>query len=556
MTQTIQAPPPSDSDFTIIYNSEKITVSKFKLAIFSTRFRQIPNFSVTKMFSITGTAPIPTFKIFIQGAQGEPLEINDQNAIDLIQLAEEWQVEQIKNEAFKFISENPNLEAIFNKIKKSKDEGSTEGLEKVIATHLDAALDLKSFENFPIDVLARILVHKDRILNNHQKLYNFIMKMLGIHDSKASALVPAIDIRLLTAQEALNLFEHPALQKETSGAVTFEAQSSILRENQALKKEISEIKDTMQAILQRMQKLENFNAKMAQEKKTTVEQTQRQYAEIIARLDFLGASGSYEGSSSKLDSQLDSTQQDLDEFQKVKAEELDAKTQKDLKKTQTTVGTLTKKMNMIESRFEMLAKDSAQIKKDLATINQRADGVLSKVENSRNRNKPIPILYDEIATNGILTKLSQEAGGNVHENHVVTISASSSKHSMPYMVANPDFTDCWMSQNRDDQWIQFDFQNRQIMLQNYTLKTHKYSSGSCHLKSWKIEGSNDTNNWELLDERDTNILNEEDKEVTFECAKKDGTYRYIRLRQTGPNQRGDHMLALTRIEFYGFILQN
>ena len=150
MTQSISAPPPSENDFTIIYNQEKIQISKFKLAIFSPRFRQIPNFIDVKSFSITGTAPISTFKVFVKGAQGEKLELTNENAIDIVQLAEEWQVEPIRIEAFKFISQNPDLEAIFQKIKKNHEEGSTESLESVIAAHLDTALDFESFQNFPL----------------------------------------------------------------------------------------------------------------------------------------------------------------------------------------------------------------------------------------------------------------------------------------------------------------------------------------------------------------------------------------------------------------------
>ena len=120
-----------------------------------------------------------------------------------------------------------------------------------------------------------------------------------------------------------------------------------------------------------------------------------------------------------------------------------------------------------------------------------------------------------------------------------------------FAVANEDFSECWMSQNKPEQWIMFDFMNKPIILQNYLIKTHKYSTGSCHLKSWKIEGSNDAEQWKTLDERDSDILNEEDKEEVFDCSKNDTPYRYIRLIQTGPNHRGDHMLALSRIEFSG-----
>ncbi|KAK8885319.1 hypothetical protein M9Y10_040765 [Tritrichomonas musculus] len=558
MSQSIRAPPPAENDFTIIYNQEKIPISKFKLAIYSPRFRQIPNFVDVKTFSITGTAPVSTFKVFVKGAQGDSLEISNENAIDLVQLAEEWQVEPIRAEAFKFISQNPDLEAIFQKIKKNHEEGSTESLESVIASHLDSALDFESFQNFPLEVLSRILLSKDRIINNHHKLYNFVMKMFDIYDSKASVLIPGIDIRLLTQQEALSLLEHPALKKENANSV-YETSSNLIRENEALKKEVSEIKGMMQEVLQRIQKLEDYNSKVTQQKKSFVETTQKQYKDIIERLDFIGSNGSADQRLAKLDTKVDSASKMLNDAQAKKVAELEAKTQKDLRKTQTTVDTLSKKINMIESKYEALASDSVEIKKNLAKISQRADNVSDQIESQSSssggkKSKSIPVLYDGVTTNGILSKLSQEVHGNVHENKVVTISSSSSSHCFPYQIANEDFNECWMSQNKPEQWIMFDFMNKSIILQNYLIKTHKYSTGSCHLKSWKIEGSNDSEQWKMLDQRDSDILNEEDKVATFECSKNDTPYRYIRLIQTGPNHRGDHMLALSRIEFFGFIV--
>ena len=560
-SQSICAPPPSEKDFTIVYNQHKIQISKFKLAVFSPRFRQIPNFIDARSFSITGAAPIATFNVFIKGAQGEQLAITKENALDLVQLAEEWQVEQIKEEAFKFISQNPDLEAIFEKIKSTHEEGSTEALESVIASHLDAALDLQSFYNFPLDVLARILVSKDRILNNHHKLYNFVMKMFDQYDSKASVLIPGVDIRLLSPQEALKLLEHPALQKDNNNSTTLDASTNLIRENVALKEEVAEIKDMMHDVINRIQKLEEFNSKMAVQRKNLVEQTQKQYAEIIAKLDFLGSSSASGGSPdlriSKLDSKIESTAKLLRDNQSKKVADLEAKTQKDLKKTQTTVDTLSKKISSIEAKYEMLTNDSAEIKKNLSTIYQRAESVGKSIESQPGAKKiqSIPIIYNGTSTNGIFAKLSQDSHGNVHENHIVTISASSTSHCFPYQVANTnEWNDCWISQNKPDQWIQFDFINKVVMLQHYTIKTHRYSKGSCHLKSWKVEGSNDGELWEVIDKEDNDLLNEENKEATFECQKKDGAFRYIRLLQTGPNHRGDHMLALTRIEFYGFLI--
>jgi hypothetical protein len=91
-----------------------------------------------------------------------------------------------------------------------------------------------------------------------------------------------------------------------------------------------------------------------------------------------------------------------------------------------------------------------------------------------------------------------------------------------------------------------------FQLQQYTLKTFIGGSGSGHLKNWVIEGSNNLNEWDVIDRRNENEdLNNRERCQTFKCEAPSGLYRYIRLRQFGKNHCGTDFLFLGNVEFFG-----
>ena len=117
MSKKVTAPPPTDLDFTIVYNKNEFKVSKFKFAIYSKKIRKIPNFVNCSRFECTGIASTANFGAFIKAVQGNPLEITSSNALDLAQLSDEWEVDSLRAECRAFISSNTDLEAIFNRLK-------------------------------------------------------------------------------------------------------------------------------------------------------------------------------------------------------------------------------------------------------------------------------------------------------------------------------------------------------------------------------------------------------------------------------------------------------
>jgi hypothetical protein len=151
--------------------------------------------------------------------------------------------------------------------------------------------------------------------------------------------------------------------------------------------------------------------------------------------------------------------------------------------------------------------------------------------------------------NGILSDLTQKCNGNVHKKGIVTITSSGGEGNEPWDVVNYGCNDYWRSWNVRNSWICFDFKEKVVSLQHYTLK----SWSNDHFIQWEIEGSNDEETWRSIDTRSTVDLCGKSIVKTYKCSKTTEFFRFIRMRQSGKNNHDSHHLALAGIEFFGSI---
>jgi hypothetical protein len=154
--------------------------------------------------------------------------------------------------------------------------------------------------------------------------------------------------------------------------------------------------------------------------------------------------------------------------------------------------------------------------------------------------------------NGILNHFTEECGGNIHEKGIVNITSSSDARSKCWEVANYGWNDYWASKDVPNSWICFDFKEKSVSLQHYTLKSNNYRYFCIE---WVIEGSNDGNTWKVLDNRNARDLCGNSLVKTYECStsKSNEFFRFIRMRQTGKDSDNNDNLALAKIEFFGVL---
>ena len=155
----------------------------------------------------------------------------------------------------------------------------------------------------------------------------------------------------------------------------------------------------------------------------------------------------------------------------------------------------------------------------------------------------------------IFKYLSEKFEGNVHTKNVVNITASSiySGYKVENIVEEDDKD--FVTNNEPDSWIKFDFKERKVLLDRYTLKTYNHSENDDHLKNWVLEVSDDDNNFTEIDRHENcGLLNGRLRTATFEVSHSTPA-RFVRLRKTGENWGGSNFLFLNQIEFSGFICE-
>lgn len=152
---------------------------------------------------------------------------------------------------------------------------------------------------------------------------------------------------------------------------------------------------------------------------------------------------------------------------------------------------------------------------------------------------------------GIFDYLQKKSNGNIESE--VNFSASSYRgNDVPLNTVRFDSRAYFYANNAKNSWICYDFKEHKIVLENYTIRSYG-TNGNAHPKSWAVEGSNDNNNWEIIDNQENSpYLKENDAKHTFAVQKeKLKEFKLVRIRQTGPTHRNDDVFLIDSVEFYG-----
>jgi hypothetical protein len=169
---------------------------------------------------------------------------------------------------------------------------------------------------------------------------------------------------------------------------------------------------------------------------------------------------------------------------------------------------------------------------------------------------------------GIISHLSRECGGNVHDRNVVAVTSSKPfsvciDHAAKNAV-ELEGNSCFLSGHRDkkkeipharNNWICYDFKSRRIVPTYYAIRSGYGGPGGAHLKSWIVETSTDGENWKEIDRKKDNAkLNGWKITGTFPVTGA-GECRFIRLVNIGRNHAGYDMLAISAWEIFGSLIE-
>jgi hypothetical protein len=157
---------------------------------------------------------------------------------------------------------------------------------------------------------------------------------------------------------------------------------------------------------------------------------------------------------------------------------------------------------------------------------------------------------------GMINYLTKGCGGNVHDRGTVTVTGNSPQYSNRLrQVVELEGDYYYLTEDKSDQWICHDFHDMRVTPRGYSIRTNGDGNNGTHLRSWVIEGTTDSavTGWTEIDRRENNSdLNG----VTFHpcfpiIESSDESYRYIRLRMTGPTHANNHHLYILGFELFG-----
>ena len=202
------------------------------------------------------------------------------------------------------------------------------------------------------------------------------------------------------------------------------------------------------------------------------------------------------------------------------------------------------------------AAHTSMAKRGLKDDANKESSVLSVSDRVKKEGSGREFVYDESKKlDGVIAHLARECRGNVHDKGIVNVTASSvcAISSQPKNAVDLRTDSRFWSRNEANAWICYDFRERRVIPTSYSVRSWHDGPGSCHLKSWVIEVSNDGHSWTEIDRRDdNNDLNSSWVTVNFKISRVPSeSFRFFRLRQAGKNHQGDYCLDLSALEIFG-----
>lgn len=328
------------------------------------------------------------------------------------------------------------------------------------------------------------------------------------------------------------------------------------KENEAKLKEIEkreiEIEGKIKEYEVKLKQIELKN-KFIIIKENEIDEKNKEYENIIKKID-------------EKENEIEIIKKEIDENNKIyeiKLKEID-----EAKAKEKEIEEIKKEINKKSIEIDNKEKEFDEKRKEIeAKIKEIEEKIKQETENNGFDNDMNNCNKKEIP-GGIIKYLTNKCGGNVDEKGVVNVSGSSLYKPdpptkwPPKRAAEIDITDSsYISGNLPNSWLKYDFIGSKVRPTHYLIRSkHDLLKGCCHLKTWVIEGSNSDqeNDWKILDTRsDITYLGDYGASYKFEIQQslqQNEYFRYLRIRQTGPNTRNDNYLVISALEYFGSII--
>ncbi|EAY21517.1 hypothetical protein TVAG_199560 [Trichomonas vaginalis G3] len=157
--------------------------------------------------------------------------------------------------------------------------------------------------------------------------------------------------------------------------------------------------------------------------------------------------------------------------------------------------------------------------------------------------------------NGFIHKNMQHIAQPVNEKGTFSINVSSSDGEkfgpLNLFQDKSDVYYCSGDQNSVVEWIQIEFHTGKFLLIDYILESYYSTTKTVAPIKWRVEGSNDENEWEILDERDEETLVKAQGPVKFHISNNTKIYSMYRITQLENNGTNNKRFILQSFDVFG-----
>lgn len=154
---------------------------------------------------------------------------------------------------------------------------------------------------------------------------------------------------------------------------------------------------------------------------------------------------------------------------------------------------------------------------------------------------------------GIIKFLRNKSNGDIQKEINITSSELLSNSCVPenVIIYEDQNKYCWPT---GESWICFEFLKSSVKPTGYSMRSCD-SSQNNYIKSWVIEGANEVGKWKIIDKQEnSSVLNGNRFYHTFTIEPQlQKSYKYIRLRQIGPNWYSNNYFEIEAFELFGYL---
>ena len=231
----------TDHDFTIIYKGKKrsgndeseclceIKTSKNELENKLRYFKQKSGeFHHLDEIYIHDKFHTDVFLDFINSITTKRIKINQMNCYELLEISKKYEYNEIREKVQDFIQKRPDIKSVIDDLLSPKEDNknanknhqnddfdtmpNNSDKEEIISNNLDVCLQNGYLERIPFPILIRILNSPQRVLHNHQLLFNFVIQKLNKSDTNEKSdiqiLPSCLDYTRMSNEEILELINN------------------------------------------------------------------------------------------------------------------------------------------------------------------------------------------------------------------------------------------------------------------------------------------------------------------------------------------------------------